>query len=187
VRRDPFRSVSLASIAESNGGGIVCAAERERAPDGLFPAMFAAHFVEVEVNLRTGRASVLRAVCAHDAGRVINPRLAESQVHGGFLQGMGMALQEQRVLDPRTGHMLNATMWAYRTPSIVDAPASIRFVDAGRPDGANSLGVKGIGEPPLIASGAAIGNAVYNATGVRIRSYPITPAKILAALEEAAS
>ena len=187
VRHDPFRSVSLASIAELNGGGIVCAADRERAPDGIFPAMFAAHFVEVEVNMRTGRVNVLRAVCAHDAGRVINPRMAESQVHGGFLQGMGMALQEQRVLDPRTGHMLNATMWAYQTPSIVDAPASIRFVDAGRPDGANSLGVKGIGEPPLIASGAAIGNAVYNATGVRIRSYPITPAKVLAALEEAAS
>ena len=187
LRRDPFRSVSLGNIAELNGGGLVCMAERERAPDGIFPAMFAAHFVEVEVNMRTGRVSVLRAVCAHDAGRVINPRLAESQVHGGFLQGMGMALQEQRVLDPRTGHMLNATMWAYRTPSIVDAPASIRFVDAGRPDGANSLGVKGIGEPPLIASGAAIGNAVYNATGVRIRSYPITPAKVLAALEEAAS
>ncbi len=187
LRCDPFRSVSLGNIAELNGGGLVCTAERERAPDGIFPAMFAAHFVEVEVNMRTGRVSVLRAVCAHDAGRVINPRMAESQVHGGFLQGMGMALQEQRVLDPRTGHMLNATMWAYRTPSIVDAPASIRFVDAGRPDGANSLGVKGIGEPPLIASGAAIANAVYNATGARVRSYPMTPAKVLAALEEAAS
>jgi CO/xanthine dehydrogenase Mo-binding subunit len=187
MRSDSSRSVSFTSIAESNGGAIVCAAERERAPEGIFPAMFAAHFVEVEVNTRTGRVSVTRAVCAHDAGRVINPLLAESQVHGGFLQGMGMALQEQRVLDPRTGHMLNATMWAYRTPSIVDAPVSIRFVNAGRPDGANSLGVKGIGEPPLIASGAAIGNAVYNAIGVRIRSYPITPEKVLAALEGAAS
>jgi CO/xanthine dehydrogenase Mo-binding subunit len=187
MRSDSSRSVSLTSIAELNGGAIVCAAERERAPDGVFPAMFAAHFVEVDVNTRTGRVSVTRAVCAHDAGRVINPRLAESQVHGGFLQGMGMALQEQRVLDPRSGQMLNATMWAYRTPSIVDAPVSIRFVNAGRPDGANSLGVKGIGEPPLIASGAAIGNAVYNAIGVRIRSYPITPEKVLAALEGAAS
>jgi xanthine dehydrogenase YagR molybdenum-binding subunit len=73
-------------------------------------------------------------------------------------------------------------MWAYRTPSVVDAPASIRFVDAGRPDGGNSLGVKGIGEPPLIAAGAAIANAVFNASGVRVRNYPITPAKMLAAL-----
>jgi CO/xanthine dehydrogenase Mo-binding subunit len=83
--------------------------------------------------------------------------------------------------------MLNAAMWAYRTPSIVDAPMSIRFIDAGQPDRANSLGVKGIGEPPLIASGAAIGNAVYNAIGVRVRSYPITPEKILAALDGAIS
>jgi CO/xanthine dehydrogenase Mo-binding subunit len=186
-RGDPSTSVSLASIVKLNGREIVCPAERERAPDGIFPAMFAAHFAEVCVNVRTGRVWVDRAVCAHDAGRVINPLLAESQVHGGFLQGMGMALQEQRVLDPRSGHMLNATMWAYRTPSIIDAPSSIRFVSVGRPDGANSLGVKGIGEPPLIASGAAIANAIYNAIGVRIRSYPITPDKVLAALKEAAS
>ncbi len=164
--------------------GLVRRAERERGPDGVFPAMFAAHFVEVEVDCDTGRVSVLRAVCAHDAGRVINPRLAAGQVQGGFLQGMGMALQEERVLDPRTGRMLNAAMWAYRTPSIVDAPASIRFIDAGRPDGGNSLGIKGIGEPPLIAAGAAIANAVHNAIGVRLRAYPITPEKVLAALQE---
>lgn len=157
-------------------------AERERPPPGVFAAMFGAHFVEVEVALRSGRVRVLRAVCAHDAGRVLNPRLARGQVHGGFLQGMGMALQEERVLDPRSGRMLNAAMWAYRTPSAIDAPPRIDFVDAGLPDGGNSIGVKGLGEPPLIASGAAIGNAVFNALGVRLRDYPITPAKVLAAL-----
>jgi CO/xanthine dehydrogenase Mo-binding subunit len=125
--------------------------------------MFGAHFAEVEVDLRTGRITVMRAVCAHDARRVLDPRLAASQVRGGFLQGMGMALQEERILDPRDGVMLNAAMWAYRTPGILDAPCSVTFVDAGRPDGSNSLGVKGIGEPPLIAAGAAIANAVYNA------------------------
>lgn len=182
LRSNPAAVVNFANMAELNGGEIVCGADREAAPAGVFPAMFAAHFVEVAVDVRTGRVAVLRAVCAHDAGRVVNPRLAAGQVHGGFLQGMGMALQEQRVLDPRTGQMLNASMWAYRTPSVVDAPATIRFVDAGRPDGGNSLGVKGIGEPPLIASGAAIANAIYNAIGVRLRSYPITPDKILAAL-----
>lgn len=180
----PARRVDFTAIGRFAGGALVSAADRETGPTGTFPAMFAAHFVEVEVDLPTGRVQVLRAVCAHDAGRVVNHRLAESQVHGGFLQGMGMALQEERVLDPRSGRMLNETMWAYRTPSIVDAPQSIRFVDAGRPDGANSLGVKGIGEPPLIASGAAIANAIYNAIGARIRSYPITPDKILAALAE---
>ena len=164
--------------------GRVFEAERERPPEGVFAAMFGAHFVEVEVELRSGRVRVLRAVCAHDAGRVINPRLARSQVHGGFLQGMGMALLEERVLDPRTGRMLNAAMWAYRTAGVLDTPLSIEFVDAGVPDGGNSLGVKGLGEPPLIASGAAIGNAVFNALGVRLRAYPFTPAKVLAALKE---
>jgi CO/xanthine dehydrogenase Mo-binding subunit len=164
--------------------GRVFSAERERPPEGVFAAMFGAHFVEVEVDLRSGRLCVLRAVCAHDAGRVLNPRLARGQVHGGFLQGMGMALQEERVLDARTGRMLNASMWAYRTPSVLDAPHQIEFVGAGMPDGGNSIGVKGLGEPPLIASGAAIGNAVFNALGVRLRDYPITPDKVLSALKE---
>ena len=70
--------------------------------------------------------------------------------------------------------------------SILDAPAHIEFVDAGVPDGGNSIGVKGLGEPPLIAAGAAIGNAIFNALGVRLRHYPITPAKILAALSKSA-
>jgi len=157
-------------------------AARERAPEGVFAAMFGAHFVEVEVNLRSGHVRVLRAVCAHDAGRILNPRLAASQVHGGFVQGLGMALQEERVLDERSGMQLNAAMWAYRTPSIADAPASIRFIDAGAPDGGNSLGVKGLGEPPLIGAGAAIANAIHHAIGVRLRHYPITPDKVLAAL-----
>ncbi len=77
---------------------------------------------------------------------------------------------------------MNASMWAYRTPSILDAPSQIDFVDAGGIDAGNSLGVKGIGEPPLIAAGAAIGNAVFNAIGVRVRSYPMTPDRVLAAM-----
>ena len=167
-------------------GAFVCGAERERPPSGVFAAMFGAHFVELAVHARSGHVRVLRAVCAHDAGRVLNPRLAASQVRGGFLQGMGMALHEERVLDARNGMQLNAAMWAYRTPSVVDAPLSVLFVDAGRPDGGNSIGVKGIGEPPLIAAGAAIANAVFNATGVRVRDYPITPDKLLTALQEGA-
>ena len=186
LRMQRARRVSLAALADA-AGPIVRAAPRERAPSGVFAAMFGAHFVEVEVDLRSGRVKVLRAVCAHDAGRVLNPRLAASQVHGGFLQGMGMALEEERLLDPRNGVMLNAAMWAYRTPGIVDAPASIRFIDAGAADGGNSLGVKGIGEPPLIAAGAAIANAVHHAIGVRLRAYPITPDKVLAALRERAA
>jgi xanthine dehydrogenase YagR molybdenum-binding subunit len=180
-RADPARAVALAALVHAHGP-IERSAARERAPEGVFAAMFGAHFVEVEVDLRGGHVRVLRAVCAHDAGRILNPRLAASQVHGGFVQGLGMALQEERVLDERSGMQLNAAMWAYRTPSIADAPASIRFIDAGAPDGGNSLGVKGLGEPPLIGAGAAIANAIHHAIGVRLRHYPITPDKVLAAL-----
>lgn len=179
---DLKRQLQPAGAEHAGGGEVVGSAERERAPEGVLAAMFGAHFVEVEVDLASGRVAVVRAVCAHDAGRLLNPRLAEGQVHGGFLQGMGMALQEERLLDPRNGRHLNAALWAYRAPGMADTPPSIRFVDAGRPDGGNSIGVKGIGEPPLIAAGAAIANAVHNALGVRMRSYPITPAKVLAAL-----
>ncbi len=178
---DPSRRIAFSSLGALTGG-IVVKAEREAGPEGVFPAMFAAHFVMVEVHLPTGRIRLRRAVCAHDAGRIVNPLLAESQVHGGFLQGMGMALQEERVMDLRSGRQMNASMWAYRTPSILDAPSQIDFVDAGGIDAGNSLGVKGIGEPPLIAAGAAIGNAVFNAIGVRVRSYPMTPDRVLAAM-----
>ncbi len=183
-RDDPDVAVSFGAIAAAAGGLLSATGSREPAPDGVFQAMFGAHFVEVEVDRRTGRVRVVRAVCAHDAGRVVNPLLAESQVQGGFLQGMGMALLEERVTDPQGGHLLNATMWAYRMPGVADTPSSIRFVDGSVPDISNSLGVKGIGEPPLIAAGAAIANAVFNACGVRIRSYPITPDKVLAALAD---
>jgi len=183
VRRgDPGVAVTFGEIAAASGGVLAATGERERPPDGVFQAMFGAHFAEVEVDIGTGRVRVVRAVCAHDAGRVVNPLLAESQVQGGFLQGLGMALFEERLLDRHSGHMLNATMWAYRTPGVADLPGSIRFVDGSVPDISNSLGVKGLGEPPLIAAGAAIANAVFNAIGARVRAYPITPDKVLAAL-----
>jgi CO/xanthine dehydrogenase Mo-binding subunit len=181
LARNPSRQITFSSLGALTGG-IAVNAERETGPEGVFPAMFAAHFVMVEVHLPIGRIRLRRAVCAHDAGRIVNPRLAESQVHGGFLQGMGMALQEERVMDLRSGRQMNASMWAYRTPSIFDAPLRIDFVDAGGFDAANSLGVKGIGEPPLIAAGAAIANAVFNAIGARVRGYPMTPDRVLAAI-----
>jgi xanthine dehydrogenase YagR molybdenum-binding subunit len=146
------------------------------------PRTFGAHFVEVEVDVETGQVRVLRAVCAHDAGRWINPLLGASQVHGGFLQGMGMALYEERVMDTRLGAMLNDSMLSYFVPTILDTPEEILPLAVPVVESANSLGVKGLGEPPLVGAGGAIANAVFNAIGVRVRSYPITPDKVLAAL-----
>jgi CO/xanthine dehydrogenase Mo-binding subunit len=143
---------------------------------------FGAHFVEVEVDADTGQVRVLRAVCAHDVGRWINPLLAESQIQGGFIQGMGMALYEERIMDARIGMMLNHSMHEYLIPTIVDTPDQVVALDAQTLDQSNSINVKGLGEPPLVGAGAAIANAIYNAIGVRIRDYPITPNKILTAL-----
>jgi CO/xanthine dehydrogenase Mo-binding subunit len=143
---------------------------------------FGAHFVEVEVDATSGQVRVLRAVCAHDVGRWINPLLAESQIQGGFIQGMGMALYEERIMDPRVGMMLNHSMHEYLIPTILDTPEQLVALDAHTLDQSNSINVKGLGEPPLVGAGAAIANAVYNAIGVRIRDYPITPNKILTAL-----
>jgi xanthine dehydrogenase YagR molybdenum-binding subunit len=149
--------------------------------------IFGAHFVEVEVDVETGQVRVLRAVCAHDSGRWINPLLAESQVQGGFIQGMGMALYEERIMDTRLGMMLNDSMLSYLTPTIMDAPEQLIALEIPVIDQSNSINAKGLGEPPLVGAGAAIANAIFNATGVRIREYPITPNKVLTALKAAAS
>src|SRR5262249_2598727 len=150
--------------------------------EGLEGQTFGAHFVEVEVDADTGQVRVLRAVCAHDAGRWINPLLAGSQIQGGFIQGMGMAFYEERIMRPPIGMMLNNHMHEYMIPTILDTPAQLVVLDAQILDQSNSINVKGLGEPPLVGAGAAIANAIYNAIGVRIRHYPITPNKILTAL-----
>ena len=152
-------------------------------PKGYSVELFGAHFVEVEVDTETGHVQVLRAACAHDAGRWLNPKLVESQIQGGFIQGMGMALTEERIMDRRSGHQLNANLHEYGLPTAMDAPAQVIALDAATLDLTTNTNVKGLGEPPTVGAGGAIANAIYNAIGVRIRDYPITPNKILAALK----
>lgn len=141
-----------------------------------------AQAVEVEVDTGTGEVTILRVVTAHDCGRVINPMLVDSQVYGGVTQGLGFALSEERVVDARMGEVLNANLEEYLVPTAADLP-DIRNATPSMPDAeANSTGAKGIGEPPLIPTAAAVANAIYDAIGVRIHDLPITRAKILAAL-----
>jgi xanthine dehydrogenase YagR molybdenum-binding subunit len=182
-RRDPARRIPVREVTRAAGRERIGAiGRRHPAMPGVAVANFAAHFVEVEVDTDTGRVRVLRAVCAHECGRWINPLLVESQIHGGFLQGMGMALFEERSMDPRNGMMLNDSILSYFMPMALDAPDELVAVEVPLPDPSNNIGAKGIGEPPLVAAGAAIANAVYNAIGVRVRAYPITPDKVLNAL-----
>jgi len=177
-RRTPVREITRKMGREL----IIGVGTRHPKVEGMEVQTFGAHFVEVEVDATTGQVRVLRAVCAHDAGRWVNPLLAESQIQGGFIQGMGMALYEERIMDPRVGMMLNNHMHEYLIPTILDTPEQLVVLDAQTLDQSNSINVKGLGEPPLVGAGAAIANAIYNAIGVRIRHYPITPDKILTAL-----
>jgi xanthine dehydrogenase YagR molybdenum-binding subunit len=139
---------------------------------------------DVAVDMETGRVRVLRVVAVHDVGRVLNPKGLASQFYGGILQGIGMTLMEDRVVDERTGLVLNANLQDYKVPTMSDCPEMIvRAVDI--PDtAANHIGSKGAGEPPIIPTPAAIANAIYDAVGVRVRDLPVTPKRLLEALTQ---
>jgi xanthine dehydrogenase YagR molybdenum-binding subunit len=144
---------------------------------------FGVHCVEVEVDMETGEVTVLRLVAAHDCGRIVNPTLVDSQVIGGVTQGIGFALTEERIMDVRRGFVLNDNLEEYKVPTVADVPEIIH-AQVNIPDKwANSLGVKGIGEPPLIPTAPAIANAIYDAVGVRIRHSPLTRRRVLDALD----
>jgi xanthine dehydrogenase YagR molybdenum-binding subunit len=137
---------------------------------------------QVAVDPGLGTVVVERIWAVHDVGRIINPLLASSQVEGGVLQGVGYALTEERVLDPTTGAPVNATLDDYKLPTIADMPAIVvEFIDVPDPLAANTA-AKGLGEPPIIPTAAAIANAFAHATGRRSRALPLTPARVLEAL-----
>ena len=143
---------------------------------------FGVQCAQVKVNTRTGEVTVVRVVCAPDCGRVLNPRLAESQVIGGVTQGLGYALFEQRIIDERIGRVLNANLEDYLIPTIADVPAITHAVVDIPDTNANALGVKGLGELPLIPTAPAIANAIFDAVGVRIERFPVTREAILEGL-----
>jgi xanthine dehydrogenase YagR molybdenum-binding subunit len=153
-------------------------------PQGKAIATFGAQFAEVEVDLETGVVRVLRIVAAHDSGRVINPTLAESQLEGGILQGLGYALFEERVMDRRLGLPLNPTMHDYKVPTLADVPTIEAFLIDGADVEANHVGAKGLAEPPIIPAAPAIANAVADALGAEVNELPLTPWRVLAALRQ---
>ncbi|HSF21505.1 MAG TPA: xanthine dehydrogenase family protein molybdopterin-binding subunit [Burkholderiales bacterium] len=142
---------------------------------------FGAVFAEVAVDPDVGTIRVRRAIGVYGAGRIINPRLAASQCTGGMIGGIGMALMERTVLDPRDGRPVNAHMADYLVPVNLDIPQlEAHFVDEEDPH-VNPLGVKGLGEIALVGMAPAIANAVFHATGKRVRILPIRIEDVLAA------
>ncbi len=140
---------------------------------------FGAHFVEVGVNAYTGVTRVRRmlAVCA--AGRILNPKAARSQVIGAMTMGVGSALMEELAVDKRFGFFVNHDLASYEVPVHADIPhQEVVFLDEAD-DKANPMKAKGVGELGICGVGAAVANAIYNATGVRVRDYPLTLDKFL--------
>jgi xanthine dehydrogenase YagR molybdenum-binding subunit len=145
---------------------------------------FGAHFVEVGVDAFTGETRLRRmlAVCA--AGRILNPKSARSQVIGAMTMGAGAALMEQLVIDQRGGFFVNHDLAGYEVPVHADIPhQEVIFLDETDPI-SSPMKAKGVGELGICGVGAAVANAIYNATGVRVRDYPITLDKLLAKLPE---
>jgi xanthine dehydrogenase YagR molybdenum-binding subunit len=151
-------------------------------PSGVGLASFGAQFADVEVDAETGVIRVLRIVAVHDAGRIINPTLAESQVEGGVIQGLGYALFEERLLDSASGRPVNANLHDYKIPTIGDVPRiDVVLLDVADPT-ANHTGARGLAEPPIIPTAPAIANAVADALGVEILELPMTPWRVLEAM-----
>jgi len=154
-------------------------------PTGMRTLTYGVQVAEVAVDTETGEIRVDRVAAIHDVGRVINPLGARSQVEGGVIQGIGHTLSEQRLLDPSTGTVLTRTLDAYRLPTIADVPEIVTDLIDVPDTHLTNLGAKGLGEPPIIPTAAAIANAIRDATGADVRSLPITREEMLRALREA--
>ncbi len=183
LKQDASKSIEISELMRKMNERILVASGRRAAnPEGYAINSFGAQFAEVEVDTYTGKVQVIKIVAAHDIGRVLNQQMLENQFHGGIIQGLGFALLEERVIDPYTGKLVTMNMCDYKMPTMMDTPEMEVIIVSTYDPLISDVGAKGIGEPAIIPTAAAIANAVYNAIGVRIKSLPITPDKILTAL-----
>jgi xanthine dehydrogenase YagR molybdenum-binding subunit len=183
VTDDPSRGVSFADIVKANGGEAI-SIEKSASPGMLSQMRYARYthsaiFAEVRVDEELNTVRVMRVVNAVAAGRILNPKTARSQILGGVVMGIGMALQEETMLDHAHGRFMNHNFAEYHVPVNADIrDIDVIFVDEPD-DKINMLGVKGLGEIGIVGTAAAIANAIYHATGKRVRDLPITIDKLL--------
>ena len=178
--RVPFGDVA----AKVDGYTLVGDGARGPNPEGKRVNTFGAQFAQVAVNVDTGQVQVLKVLAVHDVGRVVNPMTASNQVYGGIIQGLGLSGMEARIVDGETGLQLTSSLETYKVPTMMDIPEiEVSFTDRADAE-ANSVGAKGVGEPPIIPTPAAVANAVSDAIGVRITALPMTPGRILDAISE---
>jgi xanthine dehydrogenase YagR molybdenum-binding subunit len=158
--------------------------DQTKPPDLTNSGVGGVQMAEVEVDSETGVVKVKKMVAVQDCGLIIDLKTAESQCLGALIMGISYALFEEKIMDPTTGRMLNADMQFYRLAGLSDIPELVVRMMTGK--GYDERGVIGLGEPPVISPGAAISNAVANAIGVRVPFIPLTPDRVLNALEQKA-
>jgi CO/xanthine dehydrogenase Mo-binding subunit len=176
------KPLSLEALAAQSGrtGGPISAQATINA-QGAGPG-FGVHLCDVEVDTETGQVSVVRYTAAQDVGKAIHPSYVEGQVQGGVAQGVGWALNEEYVFDSE-GRMENAGFLDYRMPVASDLPMLDAILVESAPNPRHPFGAKGVGEVPIVPPLAAVANAVRSATGIRMPDLPISPPKMLAALD----
>ncbi len=181
--RDGAIDVDVTEVTEKLGNATIDGSgSRGPNPAGFVVHTFGCQIAQVSVDPGLGEVRVERIVAVHDVGRIVNPLTASSQVEGGILQGMAFALTEELVVDPTTGVPVNAHLDDYKIPTIADVPEIVidypHIPDANLPN----VGSKGLGEPPIVPTAAAIANAFAHATGRRAAALPLTRARVLETL-----
>jgi CO/xanthine dehydrogenase Mo-binding subunit len=182
VKPGELRTMTLAEIAKNAGktGGPIVGNAAINAT-GAGPSL-ATHLVDVEVDPETGKVSIVRYTAIQDAGKAIHPSYVEGQIQGGAAQGIGWALNEEYIYD-KDGHLENPGFLDYRMPVCSDLPM-IDAVIVEVPNPRHPYGVRGVGETPIVPPMAAIANAVARATGIRFTQLPMSPPRVLAAIEK---
>jgi xanthine dehydrogenase YagR molybdenum-binding subunit len=183
LRGAPHRQLALpALLARNRLERLVVEGDAKPADEKKRYSMhsFGAQFAEVRVDPELAQIRVSRFVGAYAAGRILNTKTARSQAIGGVTMGIGMALMEATHIDPNTGRVVNPNVSEYVMPVNADIPDITTIFVEEQDRMINPAGVKGIGELPIVGAAAAVANAVWHATGIRVRDLPITPEKILA-------
>jgi len=191
VKSDPSHSISWkeacskigATPITTHGHNDQVAAKNK--PDLTNSGVGGVQMAAVAVDTETGVVKVTKMVAVQDCGLIIDVKLAESSVMGALIMGISYSLFEEKIMDPTTGRMLNADMEFYRLAGLNDIPELKVHMMTGK--GYDERGVIGLGEPPAVSPGAAISNAVANALGIRVGILPLTPDKVLAALNQGSS
>jgi xanthine dehydrogenase YagR molybdenum-binding subunit len=183
VKSNPSKSLTWAQACSKLGAMPITVRGKNPGPGKLMDqGVGGAQMADVSVDVETGIVRINKIVAVQDCGLIIDLKTAESQVYGSLIMGVCYALYEEKIMDARTGRMLNPNMEFYRLAGIADIGQLVVHMMTGK--GYDERGVIGLGEPPVVSPGAVISNAVANAIGVRVPNLPLTPDRVLAALEK---